>query len=210
MRVALSGAAVCLLLVVSACPKGGQPSPEYEQARARFNVLYGEKLEDAYLDPEMAAIEQQLEAVPQESSDHQVAQELLKRIRSGRERLQAEQAERDQALAAARQPPRDFAFAEQPAPEDAGQPQAPDAGAPQPVAGMPVQELLGRFGDCFLPGESVNIVGKGMRSTFVVRETAFCARRHPGFDQRILFIENEKILHVGDKARLMVTTPDAG
>src|SRR5262245_42527610 len=87
--------AAALLSLAPGCRKKRAPSEEFAQAHAQFTRLYAAKLDDAFGDPQMLAIEQLLQQVPDDSADFSSAQELLGRIRQGRLALEAaEQARR--------------------------------------------------------------------------------------------------------------------
>jgi hypothetical protein len=200
------------LLGLAGCSRSGGPSPEYAQAREEFNALYGRLLDDAYVSPQMATVEAKLERVPEQSEDHSRAQELLQRIRSERERIQMQIAEREAAVKGAVQATDDFQFARA-GEEDAG---APDAGArdagtsDQPAAGMPLAELRRRFGMCFDPGTELELPGKGNRPTFVLRNMAVCRERHPGFDRRLVVAEGDRVLFIADQKDVEIVGGDAG
>ncbi|HZA50627.1 MAG TPA: hypothetical protein VE549_07790 [Myxococcaceae bacterium] len=200
---------MCAIAFLAACARKGPPSPEYAEARAEFNALYGRLLEDAYLSPEMRAIEEKLERVPQTSEDHPRAEELLLRIRSGRERLEGQIAERQAAVQSDLEGTQDSPF--QRGEEDAGaSASAADASGEQPAAGMSVAQFRSRFGMCFEPGEDIEVVGKGNRSTFVLRNMALCRERHPGFDRRMVVVEGERLLAIAEEKDLQIVGADAG
>jgi hypothetical protein len=209
---AVVGCALSAVVALAACSKKGGPSPEYAQAREEFNTLYGRLLEDAYVSPEIRPIEAMLEHVPKQSEDHAPAQELLQRIRSSRERIQAEMAEREATVRGEmRAGNQDFQFAR--AEEDAGTPraEATDAGAiEQPIAGMAVSELRGRFGMCFEPGMELEVSGRGNRPTFALRNMAVCRQRHPGFERRLVVAEGDRILFIADQKDVEIVGGDAG
>lgn len=206
-------AAAVMAVGFAGCRKG-EPSPAYTQGADAFNQLYGRYLEDAYLRPEMDQVVATLKSVPKDSSDYVRAEELLKRIDSGRERLQAELAERQKMVQEAAAPTQDFDFKNAPAEADAGTEAAnelPDAGpAEHPVAGMPLLEMQKRFGDCFLPSEDIEVRGRGYRPTWVLRETAYCLQHHPGYERKIVFGEGQNVLFIGDKTKVEKITEDAG
>lgn len=206
-------AAACLwAAALSSCTKEGGPSAEYAEARAEFNQLYAKELEDAYVNPAMKPIEEKLARVPQDSEDSIRAQELLRRIRSGRERVEARLEERRAELERVARPQPDVQFSPTP-PELDGGPEVkePDAGpSDQPAAGMPLSELRARFGMCFEPGEPLDVVGRGRRETFVLRNMEVCRQRHPGFDQRLVIAEGDRILFIGDRKDVQMVEVDAG
>jgi hypothetical protein len=213
-----------LLLVLSpvACRKeAAAPSPEYEQAHQRFSKLYAQQLDQAYLDPQMAEIESQLEGVPSESLDGQSARELLQRIRDGRKRMESSQQETEAAVASARQfddfpsSPREDSPAPPPpaaAPEpvDAG---APDAGATQgPVEGSSASALASGYQGCFRRGDTINVTGRGMRESWELADRFSCRQAYPRFANQLVLVEEGRVLSVLAKSltRLVPTGPDGG
>jgi len=209
-----------IALVPAACTKSpGPESPEFEQARQRFNKLYAQKLDEAFLDPGMDSIETQLQSVPADSIDAQPAKELLQRIREGRERMQAAEQEKEDAVAAAREvddfqvdptvrvPP----LVEAPPAPSA----APDAGVGPgagPVSGSPASELSFGYQRCFRRAEPVNVDGKGQRDAWELEDRLTCRQAYPSSVDQILLIEDGKVLTVLPKSAIRVTYvgPDAG
>lgn len=214
MRIA---AALCVLaLVCSGCLRQGEPSAAYAEGTKAFNELYGRYLEEAYAHPDMAAAEEKLASVPKDSSDYRHAQELVKRIQSGRERTQAERDAREEAMANAARPTPNFEFRRDTEPEIA--PPAPeaklvvDAGeAAQPAVGMAIADLQRRWGDCFVAGPSLEVRGQGELSTLELRDLLFCRQRHPGFDQRLVAFEGGTVRMLAEKKDIVqVPVADAG
>jgi hypothetical protein len=197
------------LCLLAGCVNQGEPSPVFREAQAEFNALYGREVEDAYLSPELPAIEKKLESVPDKSSDKARADELLKRIRSGRERVESNRAERQAEIAAALKPSADFAFT-QTEQEQRAKAEPVDAGSAVPAPGMALKEFNARFGDCFGAGEAVLVNNQGLRPTWTLKELPPCRKQFAGFEQKILVGEDEKILAIVDKSRLQVRTVDAG
>ncbi|MFP2956578.1 hypothetical protein ACLEPN_01785 [Myxococcus sp. 1LA] len=118
--------AVLLTLAPTACRREPPaPSAEYEEAARRFRELYAQKLDDAYLDPQVGEIEAQLQRVPADSLDAAGARELLQRIKEGRQRMETAASERDEAVASAQELPPGFASA--PSTEAAPPPAAEEA-----------------------------------------------------------------------------------
>jgi hypothetical protein len=203
---------------VAGCSRGSGRSADYEAAFDQFNQLYAQELEDAYLDPRMAEIEQRLEAVPKDSSDRQSADTLLLRIRSGRERAEAREEEFQAELEELRRAPDEPGLGQE-GPEGQGpevsEPslevaEAPDAGAAGPVPGMPLAELQSRFSDCFVEAEQLELVGRGLRPTWALRELALCRTRHPGFEDKLVVGEAERVLFVVPKSSVEIPGADAG
>jgi hypothetical protein len=207
-------AALVLCTALAGCLRKGEPSADYREGRARFTELYGRELEDAYLHPEMAEVEAQLEAVPKESSDSQRAEELLRRIRSGRERVSSLRQEREEELAAALAPTIDPGATAEPSapPEPPAQDEAaePDAGAPEPVDGMSVEELIARFSACFAAGEQVLVEGEGLRPTWALRPTAPCQARFARLQDKLLIADEGGVLLIVERSRLEIQPADGG
>ncbi|MDC0707506.1 hypothetical protein POL68_03395 [Stigmatella sp. ncwal1] len=213
-----------LLLVLApvACRReAAAPSAEYEQAHQRFSKLYGQLLDRAFLDPQMADIEALLERVPPESLDAQSARELLQRIRQGRERMEATQQETQEAVDSAREfqdlpssprteepPPPPPPVAQEPV--DAG---PPDAGATAgPVEGSSASELSSGYQGCFRRGDQINVTGRGMRESWEMADRFSCRQAYPRFANQLVLVEDGRVLSVLAKSltRLVPTAPDGG
>jgi hypothetical protein len=201
-----------LALSVAGCQRRGQPSELFAEASEQFTAIYSRHLDEAFLLAEMDEVEAKLQQVPKGSSDRFLADELLGRIEEGR----AAQVERrrflEEAMAEARRPSRDFASAreEEPEPPAVAAPEAPDAGSPHPEVGTEVSDLTSLFAPCFVPGERIQLVDVGMREVYELRDLELCRQRHPGYDQRLLVIQDGKVLLVGDKSKVEIHYPDAG
>ncbi len=203
-------AAVLVGSLLTGCMKEGDPSPAYTEAQEAFSALYGRELEDAYVSPAMAEIEKQLESVPKDSSDHQRAQEQLKRIRSGRERVEAARADREAELAAALKPSKDFEFSDRTAEALAAKAEPVDAGAEAPVEGMKLSEFNARFGTCFVSGEPVLLNNQGMRPTWTLKDQPDCRTQFAGFAEKILVGQDDVIFAIADKSKVQVRVVDGG
>jgi hypothetical protein len=202
--------------LVAGCVEEGEPSPAYTQAQEAFSELYGRELEDAYVSPEMAEVEKLLESVPKDSSDHQRAAEQLKRIRSGRERVEAQKAEREAELAAALAPSKDFEFSDTPVESSAASAgsaaskDAADAGAAVPVEGMKLAEFNARFSTCFASGKEVLLNNQGMRPTWTLKDQPNCREQFPGFAEKILVGQDDSIFVITDKSKVELRVVDGG
>jgi hypothetical protein len=197
------------LLAAAGCSKRKLPSEDFSRANEIHSQLYAKELDDAYLDPKMDEAVQLLQRVPPDSLDADSARQLLARIQSNRERVQAERTQREKAIAAASTPPPDT-FGPRPSvapPPDAG---APDAGPDLPKVGMSVDELSERFSRCFEPGQSMVVEGRGARDTWELKDIAICRDLYPGFDGLVLIIEDGKIWNYGQKSSIRTETIDAG
>jgi hypothetical protein len=206
-RSRLAGALLLTLLLVTACSSKGEPSPDFEVASQSFYALYGKQLDDAYHDPQMERILALLRMVPESSSDYARAQELLRRIRDAREKRILEESVRAGAAKAVLEPlPYERPSTPDPAKAVAG---PADAGASQPVVGMSAAEF-GKFSGCFQEGESLVVEGRGRRETQELRDITNCRDRHPGFDQKILVFEEEKVLLIAPKSSVRTEVVDSG
>ncbi len=208
-------AAVALSLAPAACRKEpGPPSEAYTQAHGRFTKLYGQKLDEAYSDPAMAEIEAQLQKVPPDSSDAQAAQELLGRIREGRAQRERAAQETQAAVESSRKglamPPSNTDSPDfpppppPPEPQDAGQPDA--GGGEGPDVGTPAAQLVAGFNGCFRRGQQINIEGRGFRDAWEMVDRLACRLEYPGAADKVLIIEEDKVLALLAKSSLTVTT----
>ena len=220
------GLAITLLIALApaACRKDpGPPSQDYEQARERFNKLYGQKLDEAFVDPAMDEIEAQLQLVPADSMDAQPARELLQRIQQGRERMEANQQEKEDAIASAREvqdfPTRPSEPGQPATPEPTEEPSPsagpPDAGPPAgagPVAGSSASELSYGYQRCFRRAEPINVDGRGQREAWELEGRLACRQAYPSFAEQVLLIEDGKVMTVLPKSAIRVTFvgPDGG
>lgn len=219
MKKLLVGAAASLLLF-AACKKP-QPSQDYSEAQTRFASVYGQKLDAAYLDPQMDAILAQLSRVPKDSMDAQAAQELTQRITDGRARMAKEQQERDanaqKALAPIVMPPStsDTAQAQKQTPPPVQQ--VVDAGpnvAMAPRPGMSAAEFDKAFGQCFEYGPTVYLegAGSGPSDSRTLRDLPSCKDRLPGYENKVVLFQNAAVYTVLDKSSLQTVNvrPDGG
>jgi hypothetical protein len=196
-----------LSLATAACQKP-QPSPEYGQALVLHARLTAAQSDDAYLSAQMEEVEALLSQVPAQSSDRTAAIGLAAQIQSERRRVQNENETRRREVAAALIPS-DVTFDRPPGLPPVPTEQAPapvvdagvDAGvAPQPRAGMALQEFTHRFSGCFTQAASVELAGKGQCDTYELKNIANCRDRHPGFDEVLVVIFQQKIFGVAPKS----------
>lgn len=207
--------AVLLTLAPTACRRP-QPSADYEQAARRFGELYGQKLDEAYLDPQVGQIEAQLQRVPEDSLDAAAAKELLQRIQQGRERMQAAAKARQEAVASASRPTQGSAYMPPPAaPAPAQPPEAVDAGPGDaglsgPQNGTPASELVAGFRGCFQRGAPIEVQGRGVRETWqLVGDRTACRLEYPGHVDVVLLIEEGRVLTLLPKSAVQTVTVTA-
>ncbi|WP_342373915.1 hypothetical protein NVS55_21005 [Myxococcus stipitatus] len=208
-----------LVLMLSACRReAGPPSAEFEQASRQFTALYAQKLDEAYLDPQMGAIEAQLQRVPQDSVDAPASRELIQRIQQNRARMQDAATARQKAVASARElPPGTPSTALPPLPpapkaeaEDAGSPDAGVVNGPQ--TGTPASELVAGFRGCFRRGLPINVEGRGIREAWELNDSTACRLEYPSHTGMVLLTEEGKVLTLLPKSsvRTVTQTQDAG
>lgn len=206
--------ALLLALAPAGCRRDSGPSAEYEEAARRFRTLYAQKLDEAYLDPQLGEIEAQLQRVPADSLDAEGARELLQRIKEGRERMEQEAEAREEAVANARELPPGTGFPSaspsappEPEPEEAA-PDAglPDAGSTGPQTGTPASELVAGFRGCFRRGPSIEVEGRGMRDTWELADRTACRLEYPSHQGTILLIEEGRVLSLLPRSALQTVT----
>jgi len=209
--------AILLVLAPAACRRDSGPSAEYEEAARRFRSLYAQKLDAAYLDPQIGEIEAQLQRVPADSLDAKGARELLQRIQQGRERMQSQSSARDKAISAAREIPPGTSMPTLTPPEPPRKPEAPDAGPPDagltgPQAGTAASELVAGFRGCFRRGAPIEVQGRGMRETWELADRTSCRLEYPGHVDVVLLIEQGRVLTLLPRSaiRTVTVTADGG
>jgi len=209
--------AILLVLAPAACRRDSGPSAEYEEAARRFRALYAQKLDAAYLDPQVGEIEAQLQRVPADSLDANGARELLQRIQQGRERMQSQSSARDKAISAAREIPPGTSMPTLTPPEPPRKPEAPDAGPPDagltgPQAGTAASELVAGFRGCFRRGAPIEVQGRGMRETWELADRTSCRLEYPGHVDVVLLIEQGRVLTLLPRSaiRTVAVTVDGG
>jgi hypothetical protein len=209
--------AILLVLAPAACRRDSGPSAEYEEAARRFRSLYAQKLDAAYLDPQIGEIEAQLQRVPADSLDANGARELLQRIQQGRERMQSQSSARDKAISAAREVPPGTSMPTLTPPEPPRKPEAPDAGPPDagltgPQAGTAASELVAGFRGCFRRGAPIEMQGRGIRETWELADRTSCRLEYPGHVDVVLLIEQGRVLTLLPRSaiRTVTVTADGG
>jgi len=212
--------AVLLASSLAACRKPAKPSEAYFEAQSRFGKLYAAKGDDAFADPELASIETLLTQVPPDSLDAASARELSKRIEDGKQRARSQQRAQEDALASARKPGQmPLGFAEPsggpsrptppPAPEvDAGTDAGTGGGTPG--IGTSVAELSSGFSGCFKQGESLQVQGRGIRESWELADRAVCRQQYASLQDRLMVIENGKVLGLAPKSSLQAISADGG
>jgi hypothetical protein len=207
---------LALVLAGAGCSRK-EPSPEFTRASERFNKLYAQQLDDAYLDPGMREVEALLEKVPPDSLDAAAAKQLLTRIREGRARFEQADQERAKAMAQARVPPTFTGSSPTPSPStsptSAARPVVVDAGTPVPgvpTAGMSTRDFNRYFGDCFESAGPVEVNGKGTRDSFAMADQARCRQALPTLVNSVVLADSQTVLGVVPKSALQRTLADGG
>jgi hypothetical protein len=223
-RQTVAGFLTALLMAAApvACRKPAKPSEEYAQAHKRFGKLYGEKGDDAFLDPELAQVESLLDQVPADSLDAPAAQELRKRIQAGKQQAQAEEKAREDAMAKAREPGQvPSGFGSEPGPaasapsdseptdeaSDAGT-EAPDAGGGVPGVGTPEAQLASS--GCFQKGEPLEVKGRGRRDRWELADRPACRQQYASLQDQVLIIEEGKVLAQVPRSAIQALPTDGG
>jgi len=207
-----------LCLVLFACRRGPSgPDPNYEQASRLYQQLYASQLDDAYGDPQMNQVVALLRKVDPSSSDAEAAQSLLHAIRSGREQLSKQRAERDRMAAAAAASAAGPQVNIDPSAVLAAAQAASDAG-PQDLygPGAQVSDINAQSGGCLTDNEPFNEQGTGVNGTvYRVVPTSNCAGKLPGFvGQAVLVVNGRVYRRIDDpnppKPAAPPARPDAG
>lgn len=203
-----------------ACRKPAKPSEEYAQAHKRFGKLYGEKGDDAFLDPELAQVESLLAQVPADSLDAAAAQQLRSRIQAGKQQAQAQQNAKDEAMAKAREPgPGSSSFGSDPGPAPASSDSEPadegtDAGTEAPDAGgalgVGTPEAQLASSGCFQKGEPLEVRGRGRRDRWELADRPACRQQYASLQDQVLIIEEGKVLAQVPRSALQAIPVDGG
>ncbi|WP_375764701.1 hypothetical protein NR798_23540 [Archangium gephyra] len=219
----LVGLLTALLVVAApvACRKPAKPSEAYAQAHTRFGKLYGEKGDDAFLDPELAQVEALLAQVPADSLDAPAAQELRTRIQTGKQQAEAQQKAKTDAMAQARQPgqvPPGFNSAPSsaaPAPSASEEPDeasdagtGADAGTGVPGVGTPEAQLASS--GCFQKGEPLEVKGRGRRDRWELADRPACRQQYASLQDQVLIIEEGKVLAQVPRSAIQAIPVDGG
>jgi hypothetical protein len=195
------------------CRRQKLPSQEFAAADRLFVRIYGEKLDDAFLDPRMPQVEQLLSQVGEDSADYPAAQQLQSRINAGRQKAQAELNARSELLRSASAPVQMISRWTPSPPVDAGPAQEPDAGH-EPESGMALGEFTHDFSDCFTPWKPIQLTQKGVVQNTVdsweLKDIANCRDRHPGFQERLVLTDPRKVVMVVRRSMLDAHEADAG
>jgi hypothetical protein len=212
-QVSLALLFVSALVWTPGCRRQKLPSQEFAAADRLFVRIYGEKLDDAFLDPRMAQVEQLLSQVGEESADYPAAQQLQSRINAGRQKAQTELNARRELLRSASAPVQMISTWKPSPPVDAGLAQESDAGH-EPASGMALGEFTHEFSDCFTPWKPIQLTEKGVVQNTVdsweLKDIANCRDRHPGFQERLVLTDPRKVVMVVRRSMLEVHEADAG
>ncbi|WP_434391162.1 hypothetical protein [Melittangium boletus] len=210
---------VVLLAAPLACRKPAQPSEAYVEAQTRFGKLYAAQGDQAFVDPELEAIEGLLAQVPADSLDAASARELRQRIDEGKQRVTSELREQEAARESARtpgaMPPGGTGGYVPSAPPPEPPEQAADAGTDAGTGGLPgigtaVTALSSGFSGCFQRGESLQVQGRGIRESWELAARPACRQQYASLQDQLMIIENGKVLGLAPKSALQALSPDGG
>jgi hypothetical protein len=185
---------LCVLagLLLSGCRK--KTSPEFYKLEADQSILISRDGDDAYASPEMAAIINGLQAIPENMVERPRALELAAKLTAEQSRVASERAaagkekppeavkdpyagrlQRDKVVEVAAPPPDD----------------ADDAGEPMPYFGMDEATFGSLFGRCFAQGPTMRIADGGAATSQVLGPNPECQKRHgtPGSVTSYLFVD---------------------
>ncbi len=201
---------VLIALAPAACRKElGPPSAEYEEAHKRFSKLYAQKLDAAFLDPQMDEIEALLAQVSAESMDAQSAKELQQRITEGRARAEKARQEQEDAIASARRVDTFTPEPRAPEPEPTPAPEEPKDAGPSsegPVEGSPASELVAGYLGCFQRNpKPITVMDRGPREAWEMSDRARCNLTFPAFVGQLVIVEEGKVLTVLPKSAVRIT-----
>jgi hypothetical protein len=204
-----------------ACRKPAKPSEAYAQAHTRFGKLYAEKGDGAFLDPELAQVEDLLSQVPADSLDAPAAQALRTRIQTGKQQAEAQEKAKTDAMAQARQPgqmPPGFNTGSSPSPApSAAEPadEAPETGTAEADAGTGVpgvgapEAVLASSG-CFQKGEPLEVKGRGRRDRWELADRPACRQQYASLQDQVLIIEEGKVLAQVPRSAIQAIPVDGG
>ncbi|MDP2275130.1 MAG: hypothetical protein Q8K32_30580 [Archangium sp.] len=211
---------LCLVAALSltACRK--KSSPEFFKLESQQSILVSRDGDEAWSSPEMDAVLNGLQAIPEDAMEKPRAQALAARIVAEQTRLKAEQN---------RPPPpapvNPFAdrvpMAERPAPVP--DPETPEAlegvdageGPDQPWPGMAESLFVTRFGSCFAPGPKAVLPDARPASAYVLAASPACQKQFgPGkisflFTDKGLWGKATETLEIRDAGIIVLPAPPA-
>lgn len=208
-------ALLLMAALATACRKPAGPSPEYEEARARWTALLQDQgLEGAYQDPRSEEVALLLGRVDPKSADAPFAAQLRAEIEAGRRQAQEraaaiERHEEELREAAARAASAMSARPIEtpvPAAADAGteQASAADAGGAddQPRAGMDAERFKRDFARCFEYKNASFVQGRTGGEVWGLKDLMICRDLHKPFVSNSVLLMDGKVLAVRSSAEL--------
>jgi hypothetical protein len=201
--------------LLAACKPSRRKSVEYAQAIEMYAVLVAEKSDAAYADAQMGEVEGLLQRVTEGYVEHGAAVALLDRIQKERQRLVAEEKNREELIAAATKPVefQHSATGGLTGPSKTSAPAESDAGfGPQPETGMSLKEFQRQFSGCFSIWQSIEVRGQGPMDAHELKDIANCRINYPGFVGKLILTRGEQVYSFIDKASVRVEKrlPDGG
>jgi hypothetical protein len=207
---ALALALVAALAVgLGACHRAAPDSPEFQQAFELYNKIYAAKLDDAYGDMRMQEVVSLLAKVDPASSRADEAKELKAKVDQGLAEFKKRQDTVAEDQKAAEAPAKwEGSPGGAVAPESSAPPPLP-TGATAPTLGMPRDEFLKRFGDCF---ELRGLYQQGGKQgeAYGVREP--CAKRFSSLgNSLVILLDNQvsRLLPMNEATTLDAGQPEA-
>jgi hypothetical protein len=187
-----AAALICAFVALLACQRSpGPPDANYEQASHMYQLLYAQKLDDAYGDPQMDEVVSLLHRVDSRSIDATAAQALLAAIEDGRKRFQAARAEREKAQNAPVEP---VAMPNIDPSAVAGSAREP-APPPDPFTpGASVADLNAASGGCLVAAEPFHENGTNVNGTiYRMSPSPACSDRLAGFVGQAALVVDGKL-----------------
>jgi hypothetical protein len=195
-------AAAALAAALLACSRP-QPSPEYEQARARWTALVQARGDDAAEDPGAEEVLALLGRVPPSSADAADAAALRTRIEGDRRARAEERARREKLDAAAGAPQAMPSAATEGAKAPGGAAERAEAAALP--AGMKEQEFRDAYGDCFAPQGGIDVAGADGGAAqrgemWTLKPDPSCREKHPSLDGKVVVFSGGALAGVAPAA----------
>lgn len=210
-------------LLLSACKKS---SPEFYKLESQQSLLVAREGDDAWVNPEMDAIVQSLQAIPENAIEQPRAAALIAKVAAEQARVRAERAKPPP-------PPPVDPFADRypaPSPERVAPPQAPtesaedpsaqDAGSTptQPWPGVDEKTFVAVFGNCFSAGPKATLPDGKPASSYVLATSPDCQKQHGGakgavtsylFTEKGLWGRATQTTEVRDAGTIVIPGPPA-
>lgn len=192
---------VALAAALWACTRP-EPSPEYQEAVARYREVMARHPDEPWLQPELDRVLELLDRVPHRSLDAEAAGALRQRIVAERAIARQEEQRRTRLVEAAGRPTPAVPERADPA-EAAATPTAAPATSPLPglpPPGTPLADFQRTHGDCFEARAAARIGqpagGAVDGEAWALKDLAACRTAHPAAAGQLLLFAGGKLLAV--------------